>query len=185
MRIFYIRHAPTEANLTGSLVKNYSEYDILPFDKEKWFKEIGVNLPKEFKLFTSPSKRCIQTAKALFPDKPFTILKELKEFDCSCLEKNFWEVSEEEFTKKTHITKDIVENILTDFLIKLNSTAYIDDDVVVVGHGFYGRLLYSYWNGDEDTPLEILNSKNFKFKNLDMMYVKMAEVKEVYRFDKK
>lgn len=183
MRIFYIRHAPTDANVTGTIVKNYDEYDIREFDREDWFKKVGNHLPKKFRLFTSTAKRCQQTAKALFPDKEFLVLKELEEFDISELTNaglKFWEIDEKTFNEKVFINKWAVEDRWKNALDEMfkDSTG---EDIVVISHGFYGRLIRSIYERDTDSVFDILNSKNFQFKNLDMMEIEKSNVQKVYR----
>ena len=169
MNLYFIRHAPTEANINGNMVKNYDAYNIMPFDAVRWHNTVGKFLPKDFKLFCSPIKRCKQTLEVLFPGIKYTTLETLREFDCSALNgKNFWEMSEEEFYKLVPLTKDIIEYQMENLLWDLVANGD-PENVVIIGHGFFGRCLYSYWNNDDDTPFEILNSKNYQFKNLDMM----------------
>lgn len=184
MRFFYIRHAPTEANINGEMVKDYNSYSILPFDTDKWHKEIGVNLPSNFKLFVSPAKRCQETASALFPNHEYKVLNSLEEFDCSVLNgKKFWEISEEEFNKLTKFDKEKMIDKCATMLCEIADNAYFDDDIVIIGHGFYGRFLCSYWRGDNDSIYNILNSKNFQLRNLDMVYSKQKEIKSIWRWN--
>ena len=184
MRFFYIRHAPTEANMSGDMVKDYDSFSIMPFDANKWYSKVGKNLPKDFKLFVSPAKRCQETAKALFPTHEYKILNSLEEFDCSVLNgKKFWEISEEEFNQITKFDKKQMFERCKTMLIEIANNAFIDDNVVIIGHGFYGRLLCSYWMEDNDSVYNILNSKNFQLRNLDMVYSVDKEIKSVYRWN--
>jgi broad specificity phosphatase PhoE len=186
MKLFYIRHAPTEANVAGEIVRNYNEYDIKDFDREEWFKKVGNHIPKNFRLFTSPTKRCQQTAKALFPGKEYKIVEELEEFDVSALTDaglKFWEIDEKTFKEKVYLCKYQVEERWQDALVEINSDLWDNDGnvAVVIGHGFYGRLVRSIYERDDDSIFNILNSKNFQFKNLDMMEIERCQVQKVYR----
>ena len=43
-KLYFIRHAMTDANQSGSMVKNYDDTHILPFDVEDWKKRIGKHI---------------------------------------------------------------------------------------------------------------------------------------------
>lgn len=91
--IFLIRHSITE----GNLKKRYIGMTDEPLCKE------GILLLKQIKelrkpqdvecLYVSPLKRCIETAKWLYPDLPFTVEDELRECDFGHFEnKNYQEL---------------------------------------------------------------------------------------------
>lgn len=172
MNLYFLRHAPTLANITGSMVKNYNSYGILSLENniiENWKKEVGVYLPNNFKIVCSPQKRCIDTAKLLFEDKPFQISTNLEEFDCSGIgDRKFWELSEEEFTKSTHLFKQEMYVRIIRLFKELRSKFKEEDNIICISHGFYIRTVISYMRGMLDTPLELLCSKNIKFNNLDL-----------------
>lgn len=172
MNLYFLRHAPTLANITGEIVKDYDSYGIIPLENntiENWKKEVGTQLPKDFKIVCSPQKRCIDTAKLLFEDKPFQISTNLKEFDCSGIgNRKFWELSEEEFTISTHLFKQEMYVKIIRLLKELRLKFKDEDNVVCISHGFYTRTVISYIRGMLDTPLELLCSKNIKFNNLDL-----------------
>lgn len=186
--LFYIRHAPTQANLVGDIVKDYDSYSIVDFDIEKWKKEIGSHIPNNFKLFVSPAKRCKETAEKLFPGKEYEVLDELKEFDVSGLGSlKFWEITEEQFNKLVNLTKyQTFCRIRTALKHISKNVDYHAEAAVIIGHGFYGRLLKDAYDGktldSSTTVLGILNSKYFQFRNLDMMEIENANIKKVYRF---
>ena len=195
MNLFIIRHAPTEANLSGDLVKNYDSFDIIAFDTEKWWSKVGQFLPKdgEYEIFCSPAKRCINTAKFIFPDKNVIVTPKLSEFDCSGLVgKKFWEISEQEFDECSGLNKNnmnirisdaIVETMGTDIREFLKSKKTNYRNIIWVTHGLFGRTTYSFYNHTTDTPYELINSKNIQFKNLDMMKIEPSTGKtEIYRF---
>lgn len=186
MKIFYIRHAPTMANINGEIVDDYDGQSIVFFDKDKWHEKVGSNLPKDFKLFISPAKRCKETAKVLFPDKDYTVIQDLAEFDLSELNKSgqkFWEIDEETFNKYVFLPeRSIINrwlNALGSMLCKCDSN---DDTVVVIGHGFYGRLVNEIYQNNDDSVFDILNSKNFSFGNLDMMEINKRKIVNVWRY---
>lgn len=186
MKIFYIRHAPTMANINGDIVEDYDGQSIVFFDKDRWYERVGSNLPKDFKLFISPAKRCKETAKVLFPDKEYTVIQDLAEFDLSELTKSgqkFWEIDEDTFNKYVFLPeRSIINrwlNALGSMLCKCDSN---DDTVVVIGHGFYGRLVNEIYQNNDDSVFDILNSKNFSFGNLDMMEINKRKVVNVWRY---
>lgn len=174
------------ANLNGDIVEDYDGQRILPFDRERWDERVRPTLPSDFKLFVSSAKRCKETAEALFPDKEYTVIQDLAEFDLSELTKSgqkFWEIDEETFNKYVYLPKrDVINrwvNALESMRPKCDSS---DDTIVVIGHGFYGRLVEDIYNENtDDTVFDILNSKNFLFKNLDMMEIDNSQVVNVWR----
>lgn len=170
MNFYFIRHAKTEANISGSMVKDYSSYGILPFNNEAWYLKVGNNLPKDFVVYTSPSKRCIETAKALFGNYN-GVLDNLKEFDCSGLgEEKFWEISEERFNQLVHLNREDMESrIMLMFKELYKQIPEGTENIVLVTHGMYTRFLYTMLNRTNETPYEVINSKNYKFGNLDML----------------
>lgn len=187
MKIFYIRHAPTMANINGDIVEDYDGQSVVFFDKDNWYEKVGSNLPKDFKLFISPAKRCKETAKVLFPEKDYTVIQDLAEFDLSELnksDKKFWEIDEETFNKYIFLPeRSIINrwlNALGSMLCKCDSN---DDTVVVIGHGFYGRLVNEIYQNNDDSVFDILNSKNFQFRNLDVMKIEKCQVTNVWRND--
>lgn len=186
MKIFYIRHAPTMANINGELVDDYDGQSIVGFNEVRWYEKVGSNLPKDFKLFISPAKRCKETAKILFPDKDYTVVQDLAEFDLSELNKSgkkFWEIDEETFNKYVFLPERSIINRWISAIESMKSKCDSNDDtVVVIGHGFYGRLVNEIYENNEDSVFDILNSKNFSFGNLDMMEINKRKVENVWRY---
>lgn len=186
MKIFYIRHAPTMANINGELVDDYDGQSIVGFNEVRWYEKVGSNLPKDFKLFISSAKRCKETAKVLFPDKDYTVVQDLAEFDLSELNKSgkkFWEIDEETFNKYVFLPERSIINRWISAIESMKSKCDSNDDtVVVIGHGFYGRLVNEIYENNEDSVFDILNSKNFSFGNLDMMEINKRKVENVWRY---
>lgn len=186
MKIFYIRHAPTIANINGELVDDYDGQSIVGFNNDRWYEKVGSNLPKDFKLFISPAKRCKETAKVLFPDKDYTVVQDLAEFDLSELNKSgkkFWEIDEETFNKYIFLPERSIINRWVSAIESMKSKCDSNDDtVVVIGHGFYGRLVNEIYQNNDDSVFDILNSKNFSFGNLDMMEINKRKVVNVWRY---
>lgn len=186
MKIFYIRHAPTMANINGELVDDYDGQSIVGFNENRWYEKVGSNLPKDFKLFISPAKRCKETAKILFPDKDYTVVQDLAEFDLSELNKSgkkFWEIDEETFNKYVFLPERSIINRWISAIESMKSKCDSNDDtVVVIGHGFYGRLVNEIYENNEDSVFDILNSKNFSFGILDMMEINKRKVENVWRY---
>lgn len=96
--------------------------------------------------------------------------------------KSFGKLLKKEFNSRVHLTKREITDRIEDFLCDCLDYKG-DTQIVVVGHGLYGRCIYDYYNGGKTgTPFEILNSKNFQFRNLDMLEVEKRKVQNVYRF---
>ncbi len=184
MTLYYIRHAPTAANVAGEIVKDYDNQSIINFDVDKWKWYVGCHLPRDFKLFVSPAKRCKQTAEALFPGKEYTVLPDLAEFDISELAESglkFWEIDEETFNQKVYLRFTDIVDRWNNALIDINASS--PENVVVIGHGFYGRLVRELYEKTGDHIFDILNSKNFQFRNLDVMKIERCQVTNVWRND--
>ena len=177
MALYIIRHAPTNANLSGSMVKDYDNQHTLPFDSDDWWEKMGNNLPTYFdNVFCSPALRCKETAEEL--GFTYTECDLLKEFDCSGLgDKKFWEVTEEEFNKLTNL--DIQEMFNK---IRMAFVTTLGKNVVWITHGLFGRTVFEYFNNGNHTPFEIINSKNITFSNLDV--IKVDKEIEVFHYKK-
>ena len=74
-RITFIRHGKTEGNLNKSYIGITDE----PLCAEGEREIIERHYPKADIVFASPLKRCIQTAKLIYPDIQPIIIDELKE----------------------------------------------------------------------------------------------------------
>lgn len=184
MRLFVIRHAPTEVNRDGVMVKDYDSFGILPFDKELWWRTVGANLPKDIVIFTSPVLRTQQTAQKLFAGRCVHILEELRDFDCSGLaDKKFWEISEEEFEKDTGLNRTILNDRVEDIIYSLIDKVDINANVVLITHGYTGRAILNYYHQTNLTALDILKSKLIEFSNLDMFEIEHAEIKNTWKFN--
>ena len=91
--IFLIRHSITEGNLKKRYIGTTDE----PLCEEGIFllrqiKELRT-IEKAERLYVSPLKRCIETAKWLYPDLPFIVEEELRECDFGHFEnKNYQEL---------------------------------------------------------------------------------------------
>ena len=187
MKLFVIRHAQTEVNVTGNMVKDYDKVGILPFNTHEWWQKVGCNLPEEFDVYTSPVLRARETAAALFPSKKVKVFDRLGEIDCSALgDKKFWELEDEEFETLTGINRDKLNDYVEDLLFFLNNKYQdgTDKNVVLVTHGFTGRAMANYWEGSDLSALDILKSEGFEFANLDMYSVKNACIQGVWKFQK-
>lgn len=191
MKIYFIRHAPTEANLTGSMVPNYDKTEIIPptmEDVDLWQERVGRHIHYNWaKVFYSPTVRAKQTAdKFLCRGMNYMIssigvtsepLEELAEFDCAGLgDKKFWQISKDEFQR-------LVPNLKPNTIgyppgsmcyqasildAKLRSSGY--PNCICVSHGMLIRYMFHYYTGRKDVhPYDIIISKDFKFSHLDMM----------------
>lgn len=175
-KLYFIRHALTEANISGDLVKNYDEYDIIrPLNKELWYKRVGChidNYEDVSQVLCSPTLRCISTSKELFPNAEIKVDNRLKELDCSDLGNlKFWEVTREEFDSKVHVDLAAFQERQTNLLKSLSNLCFFNNqDQILVTHGLFIRCLYYIISGKGDNNLyDLINSRSFKFKNLDML----------------
>ena len=191
MKLYFIRHAPTPANFVGAMIKNYNETSIINEEPVGWKEKVGCYLPElniDTPIITSPALRCQQTAKLLFDRVPDIILKELDEFDCSGLgDKKFWEITEEEFCECVKLNSNDMEkqiDLLFDTCYSLNTMFHNINHIICISHGMVIRYIYHYLTGRKNaTPFDIINSKNFKFANLDMLvYDTDTKAIEVYNY---
>ena len=83
MKFYFIRHWRTKFNLSGTMVKNYDDADIIEDYPTDWEERVGKYIPNRDYILTSPVKRCIQTSEMLFGKKPTATAKDFGEFDCS------------------------------------------------------------------------------------------------------
>lgn len=179
MVFYFIRHAPTYANKSGMMVNGYENADIEFHDKpEDWEDKVGKYIPDEARqlIISSPTRRCLSTAKLLFDRYPDEVTDALGEFDCKNLGHNkFWEITEERFNQLVHLPSSTMAKrameILTDvgnLLRKEHNT----DSVVAISHGMLIRYMYHFMAGNPDiSAYDIINSKGFTFSNLDLLVV--------------
>ena len=81
-RIHLIRHAMTEGNLAGQYI-GQTDMDVTKEglqQADELMEEYG-GYPRVDAVFSSPLKRCLQTAKHIYPDKEPIIIEGLKEYD--------------------------------------------------------------------------------------------------------
>lgn len=179
MIFYFIRHAPTYANKSGMMVNGYENADIEFHDKpEDWEDKVGKYIPDDARqlIISSPTRRCLSTAKLLFDRYPDEVTDALGEFDCKNLGHNkFWEITEERFNQLVHLPSSTMAKrameILTDvgnLLRKEHNT----DSVVAISHGMLIRYMYHFMAGNPDiSAYDIINSKGFTFSNLDLLVV--------------
>lgn len=189
-KVYFIRHAATAANLSGEMLKNYDSFDIEAFNSEDWWKKTGKSLSdKSAEIWVSPTVRCESTARALFGDNTF-FKKEplLKELDCSGLgTKKFWEISKDEFDTLCHPDMAAFKHQVIDLVNKLVKED-TSKNIICITHGLFIRHLYNFLTSQGDSELyDLINSKSFKFRNLDMLTCKIKNndliVEGVYRYD--
>ena len=177
MNIYFIRHAPTEANLSGSMLKNYDDTSIIKptrEDIEAWGDKVGRLAPLGVgPVFTSPALRARQTVEAFFSSETkYEICDLLSEFDCHSLgDKKFWEITKEEFEELvpgvTSETMGYQAGKLDTFLRNTGKNYCI-----CVSHGMLIRYMFHYYRGNRDIhPYDVINSRGFSFGHLDMMKV--------------
>lgn len=173
MKFYFIRHATTEANLSGSMVKNYNSYDILPFDDQSWWKNIRDRVPYAHEVNVSPTLRCEHTANILFPYANVNIRQELKEFDCSGIgDEKFWEMTESQFEKKVKLSWKDMYSQTHNMFRHLCKDREVTDKIVCISHGMFIRYVYWYINSQyKVSPYKVINSIDFDFKNLDVLEV--------------
>ena len=188
MKFYFIRHWRTQFNLSGKMVKNYDDVDIISDKPEGWEEKVGKFIPNRDYILTSPIKRCIQTCELLFNKKPTATLPDFGEFDCSGIGKRkFWEMTEKEFEKYVPLTAedmekraDVIFQVMPQYLKFEGRT-----DCVVISHGMVIRYLYHYLTGNKEiSPFKVINSEGFSFSNLDLMiYDTETKEIEVHRYD--
>lgn len=182
MIFYFIRHAPTAANFTGSMVNGYDNADIVSTEKPTdWEDRIGKFVPRYpgMPIFCSPAKRCRQTAQMLFGDVENVEIIEndlFREFDCAGLgSRKFWEIDEAEFNSCVNVTNTDMINRAMEILHGFGRQLQIDFGMhrcVVVSHGMLIRYLYHFMTGNMDiTPFDVIRSKGFKFANLDLLQI--------------
>ena len=179
MIFYFIRHAPTYANKSGMMVNGYENADIEFHDKpEDWEDKVGKYIPDDARqlIISSPTRRCLSTAKLLFDRYPDEVTDALGEFDCKNLGHNkFWEITEERFNQLVHLPSSTMAKrameILTDvgnLLRKEHNT----ESLVAISHGMLIRYMYHFMAGNPDiSAYDIINSKGFTFSNLDLLVV--------------
>jgi broad specificity phosphatase PhoE len=179
MNFFFIRHAPTAANFTGSMVNGYDNADIVSMEKPAdWEERIGKFIDADARehIFCSPAKRCRQTAQMLFGDVEIIENDLFREFDCAGLgSRKFWEIDEAEFNSCVDVTNTDMINRALEILHGFGRQLERDYGIrecVIVSHGMLIRYLYHFMTGNMDiTPFDVIRSKGFKFANLDMLQI--------------
>ena len=179
MKFYFIRHAPTSANLSGSMVAGYENTDINLYDKpDDWEERVGKFIPEADRkvIVSSPTKRCISTAKLLFDRLPNEVTTSLGEFDCKALgNKKFWEITEQEFNKLVFLPASTMEKRAKIVLHDMGNDIRHENStnaVIAISHGMLIRYIYHYVNGNAGiSAYDIINSKGFKFSNLDLLIV--------------
>jgi len=178
MKIYLIRHAPTAANLNGSIIQNYKEISILPLTNSimsDWHKKMDPYLlsGETYRFRSSHALRCRQTMEALFPVQQYITDENLGEFDCSALgsDKKFWEVTKKEFESYVKLSSADMGFQAQKFIDGAQSS---EANLVAVSHGMFIRYMYHFMTGNRDiSPYEVINSKGFEFKNLSMLIIDM------------
>ncbi len=77
LKITMLRHGKTEGNAKGRYI-GITDEPILDEEKEALLK---ISFPRVQAVYVSPMKRCIQTAKILFPESGIVVIDELAECD--------------------------------------------------------------------------------------------------------
>lgn len=190
-KVYFIRHAPTAANISGEMLQNYDSFDIEDFSVSDWQQKVGKEINGELdSIWVSPTLRCKSTAEALFGSykKLFKVEPLLKELDCSGLgNKKFWEITKEEFDEACHPDMNAFRQQVTDLVSKLVKEN-TDKNIICITHGLFIRHLYNFFTSQGDSELyDLINSKSFKFRNLDMLACEIKNnkiiVEGVYRYD--
>ena len=177
MKLYFLRHALTAANLTGTMVQNYDREPIVGTMPEHWQEDIGQYLPKidiNTPVISSPAKRCQQTAELLFKIPPMMILNELNEFDCGGLNNlKFWKITKEEFENVVLLKPEDMErqiDLIFKFFYSMHGAFPNIDNIVCISHGMVIRYIYHYLTGNKGiSAYDVINSNGFKFYNLDLL----------------
>ena len=194
MKLYFLRHAPTAANLTGTMVQNYEREPIVGTMPEHWQEDIGQYLPKidiNTPVISSPAKRCRQTAELLFKIQPMMILNELNEFDCGGLNNlKFWEITKEEFENAVLLKPEDMERQIDSvfkFFDSMHGAFLNIDNIVCISHGMVIRYIYHYLTGNKGiSAYDVINSNGFKFYNLDLLVYDTGtkEIKDYHNRDR-
>jgi broad specificity phosphatase PhoE len=179
MKLYFIRHAQTTANSTGTMVAGYENSDILSLDKpEDWKEKVGQYIPESDRKYivSSPTKRCISTAKMLFDKLPNEVTNCLSEFDCKALGgRKFWEITKQEFDKLVFLRAYTIEKRALEILYYMRNVVKHEanvDAVVCISHGMLIRYLYHFMTNHKDiSAYDVINSVGFKFANLDLLII--------------
>ena len=193
MKIYFVRHAPTSANSTGTMAVGYENADITLLDKpDDWEDTVGCHIPAEARrvILSSPTKRCVSTAKMLFDTYPTELTELLGEFDCKALGKlKFWEISETDFNQKVFLPAATMESRARAILSELVNNVRHEEQVdsfVSISHGMVIRYMYHFLNGNPGiSAYKVINSVGFRFSNLDLLVVDTDKMKtEDYHWNK-
>lgn len=194
MKLYFLRHAPTAANLTGTMVQDYDREPIVGTMPEHWQEDIGQYLPKidiNTPVISSPAKRCQQTAELLFKIPPMMILNELNEFDCGGLNNlKFWEITKEEFENAVLLKPEDMErqiDLVFKFFDSMHNAFSNIDNIVCISHGMVIRYIYHYLTGNKGiSAYDVINSNGFKFYNLDLLVYDTGtkEIKDYHNRDR-
>lgn len=194
MKLYFLRHALTAANLTGTMVQDYDREPIVGTMPEHWQEDIGQYLPKidiNTPVISSPAKRCRQTAELLFKIPPTMILNELNEFDCGELNNlKFWEITKEEFENAVLLKPEDMErqiDLVFKFFDSMHGAFPNIDNIVCISHGMVTRYIYHYLTGNKGiSAYDVINSNGFKFYNLDLLVYDTGtkEIKDYHNRDR-
>lgn len=193
MKLYFLRHALTAANLTGTMVQDYDREPIVGTMPEHWQEDIGQYLPKidiNTPVISSPAKRCLQTAELLFKIPPTMILNELNEFDCGELNNlKFWEITKEEFENAVLLKPEDMErqiDLIFKFFYSMHGAFPNIDNIVCISHSMVIRYIYHYLTGNKGiSAYDVINSNGFKFYNLDLLVYDTGtkEIKDYHNRD--
>lgn len=194
MKLYFLRHALTAANLTGTMVQDYDREPIVGTMPEHWQEDIGQYLPKidiNTPVISSPAKRCLQTAELLFKIPPTMILNELNEFDCGELNNlKFWEITKEEFENAILLKPEDMErqiDLIFKFFYSMHGAFPNIDNIVCISHSMVIRYIYHYLTGNKGiSAYDVINSNGFKFYNLDLLVYDTGtkEIKDYHNRDR-
>lgn len=194
MKLYFLRHALTAANLTGTIVQDYDREPIVGTIPEHWQEDIGQYLPKidiNTPVISSPAKRCLQTSELLFKIPPTMILNELNEFDCGKLNNlKFWEITKEEFENAVLLKPEDMErqiDLVFKFFDSMHGAFPNIDNIMCISHGMVTRYIYHYLTGNKGiSAYDVINSNGFKFYNLDLLVYDTGtkEIKDYHNRDR-
>lgn len=99
MKVVLIRHGETQGNLQKRYI-GITDESLCSKGKEN-IEELAEKYPRAGSLFVSPMKRCIETAKIIYPNQNYEICQDLRECDFGEFEnKNYLELTNHEKYKK-------------------------------------------------------------------------------------
>lgn len=196
IKLVMIRHGATPSNKEHRYLGRTDEG--LSMEGERALQEARDTYPSVDYLFASPMKRCVQTARILYPQQEIFVIPEWMEMDFGDFEgKNYVELKENEYYQKWidsngtlpfpngESREDFIERCKQGFykmLSQLNSLHLINRTVKVglVIHGGTIMSLLSTFCGGEYFDYQVVNSHGYICTLNEMQgYAQIVDVQKI------